>query len=201
MPRGQKANSFDLHALLELARQRVSYAYCPYSEFPVAAAVLADDGRTFTGVNVENVSYGLTICAERNAVFAAVAQGVRTLDAIAVVAGKGGMSAPCGACRQVIYEFSTPDTKIALERKGGEPHVLRVEQLLPLAFTSNDLLESLKRQPSEDHLICVKRTEDVEYWSRVFDVTPAELKIAVRRAGRVARDVRDLLLKNAASKK
>ena len=90
----------------EIAR-RTSYA--PYSRFRVGAALLAKDGRMFHGCNVENASLGLTICAERNAVWKAVSEGVREFIAVAVTAGEGGGASPCGACRQVLHEFS-PDT-------------------------------------------------------------------------------------------
>ena len=93
--------------LLQKARAAMKYAYAPYSNFPVGAAVLLSDGRIFTGCNVENASYGLTICAERNAVFAAVAASSKkpVIMAVAVVNKRGIPCSPCGACRQVIAEF------------------------------------------------------------------------------------------------
>ena len=91
--------------LLAAARAAAKAAYCPYSRFAVGAALLADDGRVFTGVNVENASYGLTICAERAALFAAVSAGARRFQALALVAGTRTPATPCGACRQVLAEF------------------------------------------------------------------------------------------------
>jgi len=93
--------------LFRLARAAMKRAYAPYSNFRVGAAILLDDGRVFTGCNVENASYGLTICAERNAVFAAVAASVRKPEivAVAVVNERGAPCSPCGACRQVLAEF------------------------------------------------------------------------------------------------
>src|SRR5271170_2476737 len=93
--------------LLKQARVAMKNAYAPYSNFQVGAAVLLDDGRVFTGCNVENASYGLTICAERNAVFAAVAGSARKPEilAVAVVNHRGVPCSPCGACRQVLAEF------------------------------------------------------------------------------------------------
>ncbi|MGP8199852.1 MAG: cytidine deaminase [Limisphaerales bacterium] len=99
--------------LLKRARAAMKCAYAPYSKFQVGAAVLLRDGRIFTGCNVENASYGLTICAERNAIFAAVAAsaGKPTIVAVAVVNRRGVPCSPCGACRQVIAEFG-PDAVV-----------------------------------------------------------------------------------------
>jgi len=93
--------------LFRLARAAMKHAYAPYSDFRVGAAILLGDGRVFTGCNVENASYGLTICAERNAVFAAVAASARKPEilAVAVVNHRGVPCSPCGACRQVLAEF------------------------------------------------------------------------------------------------
>lgn len=92
--------------LFERALHASASSYSPYSKFPVGAAVLADDGRVFTGCNVENRSYGLTNCAERTAVFCAVAGGARKILAVAIAAPKAGYPVgPCGACRQVLTEF------------------------------------------------------------------------------------------------
>jgi cytidine deaminase len=99
--------------LLRRARAAMKTAYAPYSKFHVGAAVLLDDGRIFTGCNVENASYGLTICAERNAIFAAVAATRKkpVITAVAVVNKRGVPCSPCGACRQVIAEFG-PDAVV-----------------------------------------------------------------------------------------
>jgi len=96
--------------LLAAAREAMKHAYAPYSKFHVGAAFLTDDGQIFTGCNVENASYGLTICAERNAIFAAVTKLSSTsklaIQAVAVVNSQGVACSPCGACRQVIAEFA-----------------------------------------------------------------------------------------------
>jgi cytidine deaminase len=99
--------------LLQRARAAMKCAYAPYSNFQVGAAVLLQDGRIFTGCNVENASYGLTICAERNAIFAAVAASSKkpAIVAVAVVNRRGVPCSPCGACRQVIAEFG-PDALV-----------------------------------------------------------------------------------------
>jgi cytidine deaminase len=124
-----------LEDLLTAARAASHSAYCPYSHFRVGAAVRAG-GTVFTGANVENASYGLTICAERTAVFAAVLAGVGRIEAVAVAcvdASEGcdpALLMPCGACRQVLAEFATPDTPVAVDRVG----TFRLDDLLPMAF-------------------------------------------------------------------
>jgi cytidine deaminase len=107
-------------------------AYAPYSKFPVGAAVLAEDGRVFPGCNVENSSFGLTVCAERNAVAAAVVAGARP-TAVAVVAN-GTAVAPCGACRQVLAEFAAAMPVILATSAGGDRQVTSLDVLLPGAF-------------------------------------------------------------------
>ena len=98
--------------LIAAATEAMEHAHCPYSSFQVGAAVLTADGRVFSGCNVENASYGLTICAERVAIFTAVANGHKTFEAMAVVASGASLPYPCGACRQVLVEFCGPDTAI-----------------------------------------------------------------------------------------
>lgn len=129
-------------ALMTAAAEARELAYAPYSHFCVGAALLARDGRIFTGCNVENAAYSPTNCAERTAVFKAVSEGVRDFVAIAVVGGKEGelspLCAPCGVCRQVLAEFCPPDFPVIL----GTPEDFRVfalSDVLPLAFTSTEL--------------------------------------------------------------
>jgi len=125
-------------ALLERAREARAAAYAPYSRFPVGAALLAADGRVFTGVNVENASYGLSNCAERTAVFKAVSEGVREFAAVAVAGPDDGVEcSPCGACRQVLFEFG-PDMALVLA-SGDGVRVYTVRELLPGAFDSDRL--------------------------------------------------------------
>ena len=126
--------------LLAHARAAAELAYVPYSEFPVGAAVLVEDGSIYTGCNVENASYGLTICAERVAATAAVSAGHRQIIAVAVSAPKVPGTTPCGACRQFLNEFrpATSDIVIILDdRDSGEPVCL--EELLPQAFGPRNL--------------------------------------------------------------
>jgi cytidine deaminase len=128
----------DREALVAAAHEARDRAYAPYSGFQVGAALLTDDGSRFTGANVENASYGLSMCAERTAVFHAVAQGVRRLQAVAVVASNDEPTWPCGACRQVLYEFG-PDLVVISEGKGGRREERSLGELLPEAFGPNDL--------------------------------------------------------------
>jgi cytidine deaminase len=122
------------------ARRAAAQAYCPYSRFPVGAAVLTGDGEIFAGCNVENASYGLTICAERNAVFQAVAQGQGRLVVLAVVVytPTPQPTAPCGACRQVINEFG-PDAEVISICDGTGVIRSRLGSLLPEAFGPGNL--------------------------------------------------------------
>jgi cytidine deaminase len=118
--------------LVETARQALQYAYVPYSHYPVGAALLTADGKIFTGVNIENAAYPLTICAERVAVFKAVSAGIRDFQAIAVVTRNAG--SPCGSCRQVLAEFGL-ETRVLLANVKGEISLeSSVAGLLPGAF-------------------------------------------------------------------
>jgi cytidine deaminase len=120
--------------LVALAIDAASRAYAPYSRFDVGASLVAVDGQVFTGCNVENISYGLTICAERNAVFAAVAAGCREFRKIIIVADTEEPASPCGACRQVLAEFN-PDLEIVLSNFYGKTAHFRLSELLPRPTT------------------------------------------------------------------
>lgn len=119
--------------LVEAAREARRQAYAPYSAFSVGAALRARNGRVFTGVNVENASLGLSICAERNAMFHAVAEGARDFEAVAIVAGDGEPTTPCGACRQVLVEFA-PGLRVVLASTTGEVAVYALSDLLAHPF-------------------------------------------------------------------
>lgn len=123
--------------LIALALEARKKAYAPYSNFPVGAALLAQSGQVYTGCNVENASYGLSICAERVAVFKAVAAGERRFKAMAVVTET--KATPCGACRQVLAEFGEDDLQIIVANPDGQMESLTLGQLLPAGFTSKDL--------------------------------------------------------------
>jgi len=123
-----------LEQLVAAAREVRNNAYAPASKFLVGAALMTDDGQTFVGCNVENASYGLTICAERAAVCAAVASGARRIVAAAIVTGLAEPARPCGACRQVLAEFG-PDMTIVLAGSGEIVVTTSLGQLLPEPFT------------------------------------------------------------------
>jgi len=125
-------------ALINQAQSAYRQAYVPYSHYPVGAAVLFSSGRIYSGCNVENASYGLTVCAERNAIFRGVAQGERELKGIAIAVPTEGFPSPCGACRQVIREFAV-DCPVILVNGQGETKVTRLKTLLPDAFGPEDL--------------------------------------------------------------
>ncbi len=126
----------DLIRVASLARAR---AYTPYSKYKVGAAIRTKRNKIHSGANVENVSYGLTICAERCAAFAAVASGeTKDWDAIAIVIDDDKLPSPCGACRQVLVEFS-PELKIVLATTGGLRKVTTLAELLPDAFVPDRL--------------------------------------------------------------
>lgn len=125
-------------ALMAAAREAGARAYAPYSRFQVGAAALADDGRVFTAANVENASYGLTSCAERNAIFAAVSAGVRSIVAVAIHTPTERPVSPCGACRQVIHEFG-PRARVMSCCDGEASGDWSIDELLPGAFGPKDL--------------------------------------------------------------
>jgi cytidine deaminase len=127
-------------ALLAAARDAALHAYCPYSRFPVGAAVLTDRGEIYSGCNVENASYGLTVCAERNAVFQAVARGSGPLriQAMIIYAPAKSPAAPCGACRQVLYEFGR-EAIVLCVGTGSDIIETSLAELLPRAFGPDHL--------------------------------------------------------------
>ena len=131
--------------LLSLAARARESAYTPYSGFAVGAALLASDGTVYTGCNIENAAFTPTVCAERVAIFRAVADGKRDFSAIAVVGGKAGERAgrctPCGVCRQVLAEFCEPERfTVYLLGNDGLPEVHVFSELLPFGFGKSDLV-------------------------------------------------------------
>jgi len=131
--RGARADDLDLEGLLDAARRAVANAYAPYSGYRVGAAVLGDDGRTYSGVNVENASYGVSCCAERAAVYHALAHGCRGVSAVAVAADGDEPPVPCGACLQVIAELG-PGSKLIVAGRTGRPRIYDVPDLMPHPF-------------------------------------------------------------------
>lgn len=126
-----------IEALIEVARDVRQHAYCPYSHFPVGCALLSQDGKLFTGVNVENVSFGATNCAERSALFTAASLGYRPgfIKAIAVAGATEDFLPPCSICRQVLVEWADPETPVFLTRNDGQIKQLKLLDLAPYAFT------------------------------------------------------------------
>ncbi len=125
-------------ALLKEAAKASENAYAPYSDFKVGAALLSNTGKVFTGCNVENVSFGLSNCAERTAVFKAISEGVREFEAIAIYADIEEYISPCGACRQVLVEFN-PGMMVICGCRDGSYKIKRLIELLPGAFTRKEL--------------------------------------------------------------
>ena len=123
----------DLAALSVAAREASAFAYCPYSNFRVGAAVLTGDREIIGGCNVENASYGLTICAERNAIFRAVAKGHREIRALVLYTPTAKPVTPCGACRQVLAEFGGDATVVCI-CDGGESIATSLKELLAMPF-------------------------------------------------------------------
>ncbi|HHH84930.1 MAG TPA: cytidine deaminase [Firmicutes bacterium] len=125
-----------LRELRFFAEEVIQNSYSPYSGFRVGALLLSRDGsRTFSGVNVENASYGLTVCAERNALFTAVGAGVRVFSYLYILADGDQLPLPCGACLQVLNEFCSPDMPVTCESWTGKRETFRFRDLLPLGFT------------------------------------------------------------------
>ena len=125
--------------LVEKAIEMQNFAYCPYSNFPVGAALLCEDGRVFTGCNVESAAYGSTICAERTALLKAVSEGHRDDWVTMAVAGRGeDFCWPCGSCRQMLYEFA-PGLRIIAVRGDGEFEEALLSDLLPRGFGAANL--------------------------------------------------------------
>jgi len=124
--------------LIEAAKQARENAHAPYSNFRVGAALRSTSGRIFSGSNVENASYGLTMCAERVAVFKAVSEGERGFSALAVVTDADVLTPPCGACRQLIWEFCG-DIPVTIANLKGQTDVVQMKELFPRPFDDSNL--------------------------------------------------------------
>ena len=129
----------DDRQLLEAALEAQKQAHCPFSKYPVGSAVRTVNGEVFSGCNVESASFSLTCCAERVAVFKAVSEGHRQIVACSIVTVEGTPAPPCGACRQVLYEFGR-NMRIVLGNPSGEVRILNLGELLPEGFTPDQLL-------------------------------------------------------------
>jgi len=126
--------------LIDAARAARENAHAPFSEFKVGAALRSKSGKVYTGCNVENASYGLTVCAERTAIFKAISEGERpgAFDVIAVFTAADKLTPPCGACRQIIWEFCG-DCEVILSNTRGETETFKMSALLPRAFDASNL--------------------------------------------------------------
>lgn len=120
--------------LMQAAESMCTRAYAPYSKFNVGAALLSSDGRIFTGCNVENASYGAAICAERTAAVKAVSEGAVKFSAVAIASSGGGLTFPCGICRQFLNEFAEEELRVILKDENGHICVYTLKELLPEAF-------------------------------------------------------------------
>lgn len=128
----------DLGKLVESAKLAREKAHAPFSKFKVGAAIETASGKIFTGCNIENASYGLTMCAERVAIFKAVSEGETDFARIAVVADTADLTTPCGACRQIIWEFCA-DVPVTFANLEGETETVQMKELFPRAFDSKFL--------------------------------------------------------------
>ena len=128
----------EYETLISAARLARENAHAPYSNFRVGAAVRATSGRIFGGCNVENATYGLTVCAERIAIFKALSEGERGFDAISVVTDTENLTPPCGACRQLIWEFCG-DVPVIMANLKGKIEVIQMRELFPKPFDSSHL--------------------------------------------------------------
>jgi cytidine deaminase len=127
-----------MDALLHAAIEAREHAHAPFSNFKVGAALETEDGRIYTGCNIENATYGLTLCAERVAVFKAVSEGARKFKRIAVAADTGTLTPPCGACRQILWEFCG-DAELMLVNLEGKSETMRMKDIFPRPFDASFL--------------------------------------------------------------
>lgn len=135
------------HELSRIAQHAKLRAHAPYSSFPVGAALRTSTGRVYTGCNIETSSYSLTICAERTAIFKAISEGERKFTAIAIAADDPQFTPPCGACRQVLWELAG-NIDIVMVNPEGKTKTVKLKQLIPHAFDSQNLRRTLKRKGS-----------------------------------------------------
>ncbi len=130
--------------LVKHAQSAKTNSYSPYSRFRVGAALLTRSGKVIKGCNIENSSYGLTICAERTAIFKAVSDGYKKFKAIAIATDENAFTEPCGACRQVLMDLAG-DIDFIMSKPNGEMRVVKMSQLLPFPFGSKNLLKKKKK--------------------------------------------------------
>ena len=132
-------HEFEIKKMLRLAAEAREKAYVPYSHFRVGACLKTTTGAYYLGANIENAAYTPTNCAERTAMFKAVFEGERSFEAIAIISDGLNHTAPCGVCRQVLAEFCSPDMPVICADRDGNYVVHELRELIPMAFTSDDL--------------------------------------------------------------
>lgn len=125
--------------ILESAEESKNMSYSPYSKFRVGASLLTKDGKIYNGANIENASYGLTICAERAAIFKAVLEGEKNFKAIAISSDSDDYISPCGACRQVLAEFCSPELDVIMMKDLSDYKIVKLKDLLPYSFSKDAL--------------------------------------------------------------
>ena len=125
--------------LLQIAIKSKANSYSPYSKFRVGAVLVSSEGNLYSGVNVENSSYGLTTCAERTAIFKAVSEGEKNFKTIVLASDSDDFIPPCGACRQVMMEICGPELEVVLSNSEREIRILKLKELLPLSFSKEYL--------------------------------------------------------------
>jgi cytidine deaminase len=130
--------------LIETAKQVRLQSIAPFSSFLVGAALKTQDGKVYTGCNVESASYGLTVCAERVAIWKALSEGERHFTELAIVADTETLTPPCGTCRQIIHEFCGDDANIILANLRGQTETCKMKELLPRAFDARFLIDKGK---------------------------------------------------------
>ena len=158
--KGPEQRGFDAELLLNEAKRAGTFAYVPYSSFPVGAAILFEDGTVVSGCNVENASYGLSLCAERNAMTTAVGEGRLKPVAIAIAGGGDGtICPPCGACRQFLSEFNS-NMSVVLE-EDGRTVIYRLSDLLPLMFKFHGKGQLTKQKKTKSTDVVLLRFLDV----------------------------------------
>src|SRR5215208_3746493 len=136
---GKRSSHVASDELIERAKVARGAAHAPYSNFEVGAALVSVDGRVYTGCNIENSAYGLSMCAERVAIFKAVSEGAEGILKVAVVTDHENITPPCGCCRQMIWEFTADETDVIMANLDGDVRKFEIKELLPEAFDSRFL--------------------------------------------------------------
>ncbi|CAM3220283.1 cytidine deaminase [Streptobacillus felis] len=136
----ERYSEVEIRGYIDRANKLLEKSYCPYSKYRVASIMIDTDGNIHEGVNVENASYGLTVCAERNTIAAAVTKGMKKIDMIAITGDTPNPISPCGMCRQVIREFSKKDTLIVLATSKSDKYIIwTMDEMIPYSFGPEDL--------------------------------------------------------------